>query len=199
MDPAPAPQSDGAEQIPVAIESRRHRRAEGTRLSRALISRQCQVGWALSGFGCGASPVPMTVGASFATGSAGLLVLLGGLLGPSGASAATGLVDPGFEAGGEPGAGAAVADRVLAFGGAAFFLARVGGRFTLSLTFAFGFGRACFRATDLFFALTTVFFERLFAADLARRTFALVLPFALAAFLIFALLAIVSSPSTVVA
>jgi hypothetical protein len=140
----------------------------------------------------------MTVGASFAMGSAGLLVLRGGLLGPSGASAATGPVGPGFDAGGETGAGAAVARRALAFGGAAF-LVRVGGRFTLSLTFAFGFGRACFRATVFLFALTAVFFGRLFAADLARRSFALVLPFALAAFLTFALLAIVSSPSTVVA
>jgi hypothetical protein len=143
----------------------------------------------------------MTVGASFATGSAGLLVLLSGLPGPSGASAATGPVGPRFDAGGETGAGAALDGRVLAFGGAAFFLARAGGRFALSLTFAFGFGRgACFRATAaFFFALIAVFFGRLFAADLARRNFALVLPFALAAFLTFALLAIVSSPSTVVA
>jgi hypothetical protein len=141
----------------------------------------------------------MTVGASFATGSVGLLVLLSGLPMPSGASAATGLVGPGFDAGGETGAGAAVAGPVLAFGGAAFFLARAGGRFALRLTFAFGFGRARFRATAFLFALTAVFFGRLFAADLARRSFALVLPFALAAFLTFALLAIVSSPSTVVA
>jgi hypothetical protein len=141
----------------------------------------------------------MAVGASFATGSAGLLVLGGGLLGPPGASAATGPIGPGFDAGGETGAGAAVARRALAFGAATFFLAREGGRFALILTFAFGFGRACFRATALFFALFAVFFGRLFAADLARRNFALVLPFALAAFLTFALLAIVSSPSTVVA
>jgi hypothetical protein len=138
----------------------------------------------------------MPVGASFATGSAGLLVLRGGLLGPSGASAATGPVGPGFDAGGETGAGAAVARPVLAFGRAAFFLARAGGRFALRLTFAFGLGRARFRATAFLFALTAVFFGCLFAADLARRNFALVLPFALAAFLTLALLAIVSSPST---
>jgi hypothetical protein len=166
---------------------------------RASISHQCQVGWALSGFGCGASPVPMTVGASFATGSAGLLVLLGGLPVPSGASTATGPAGPGFDAGGEDGSGAAVAGRILAFGGTALFLARAAGRFALSLIFAFGFGRACFRATAFLFALIAVFFGRLFATDLARRTFALLLPFALAAFLTFALLAIVSSPSTVVA
>jgi hypothetical protein len=139
----------------------------------------------------------MTVGASFAKGSAGLLVLRGGLLGPSGASAATGPVGPGFDAGGETGCGAAVAGRFLAFGRAAFFLARARDRFTLSLTF--GFGRACFRATPFFFALIGVFFERLLAVDLARRTFALVLPFALPAFLTFALLAIVCLPRWLVA
>jgi len=136
----------------------------------------------------------MTVGASFATGSVGLLVLPGRLLGPSGASAATVPVGAGFVAGGETGAGATVGGRVPAFGGAAFFLVRAGGRFALSLTFAFGFGRACFWATAFFFALIAVVFGRLFAADLARRNFALVLPLALAAFLTFALLAIVSSP-----
>jgi len=78
-----------------------------------------------------------------------------------------------------------------AFGGAAFFLPRAGVRFALSWTF--GFGRACFRAMALFFALIAVFFGRFFAADI------LVLPFALAAFLIFALLAIAPSPSTLIA
>jgi hypothetical protein len=140
----------------------------------------------------------MTAGASFATGSAGLLELLGGLLGPSGASAATGPVGRGFEAGGEEGRGAAVGGRILAFGAAAFFLARAGARFAF-LTFAFSRGRAWLRATAFFFALIADFLGRLFAADLARRNFALVLPFALAAFLTFALLAIVSSPATLVA
>jgi hypothetical protein len=141
----------------------------------------------LSGFGCGASPVP-----TFATGSVGLLVLAGRLLGLSGASAATVPVGAAFDAGGETGAGATVGGRVPAFGGATFFVVRAGGRF--ALTFAFGFGRTCFRATAFFFALIAVVFGRLFAADLARRSFALVLPLALAAFLTFALLAIVSSP-----
>jgi hypothetical protein len=144
----------------------------------------------LSGFGCGASPVP-----TFATGSVGLLVLAGRLLGLSGASAATVPVGAAFDAGGETGAGATVGGRVPAFGGATFFVVRAGGRF--ALTFAFGFGRTCFRATAFFFALIAVVFGRLFAADLARRSFALVLPLALAAFLTFALLAIVSSPPTV--
>jgi hypothetical protein len=58
----------------------------------------------LSGFSCGASPV----GASFATGSVGLLVLPDRLLGPSGASAATVPVGAGFDAGGETGTGATV-------------------------------------------------------------------------------------------
>jgi len=61
--------------------------------------------------------------------------------------------------------------------------------------FAFDFDRACFPATDFLFVLIAVFFGRLFAADLARRNFALILPFALAAFLPFALRTILSSPS----
>jgi hypothetical protein len=58
---------------------------------------------------------------------------------------------------------------------------------------AFDFGRVSFRATDFLFILIAVFFGRLFAADLARRNFALILPFALAAFLPFTLRTILSS------
>jgi len=104
-----------------------------------------------------------------------------------------GLVGSGFDAEGEAGVGRTVRGRVAPPGAATFFLARAGGRFALSLVF--DFGRTCFRATDFLLTLVAVFFGRLFAADLARRNFALVLPFAVAAFLPFALRAIVSSPS----
>jgi hypothetical protein len=145
------------------------------------------------GFGCGASVVPMTLKASLATGSAAdPLVLWSELPAPSGASGPIGPLGPGFDAAGEGGAGATVGGRVRACGVAAFFLARAGGRFALSL--AFDFGRACFRVTDFLFVLIAVFFGRAFAADLARRNFALVLPFAVAAFLPFVLRAMVSSP-----
>jgi hypothetical protein len=75
---------------------------------------------------------------------------------------------------------------------AAIFLVRAGGRFALGL--AFDFDRACFRATDFLFILIAAFFGRLFAADLARRNFALISPFALAAFFPFGLRTILSSP-----
>jgi hypothetical protein len=127
-----------------------------------------------------------------ATGAAtGSLVLWSELPAPSGASGATGPLGSCFDAAGEGGAGATVGGRVPACGVAAFFLARAGGRFALSL--AFDFGRACFRVTDFLFVLIAVFFGRPLAADLARRNFALVLRFAVAAFLPFALRAIVSS------
>jgi hypothetical protein len=105
--------------------------------------------------------------------------------------ALAGPVGPGFDAAGEAGVGPTVGGRVSPSLVAAFFLGRTGGRFVLSL--AFDFGRVCFRATDFLFILIAVFFGRLFAADLARRNFALILPFALAAFLPFTLRTILSS------